>query len=245
MYINNHTYFSLRYGTISPDELLQLATHYHVQTLALTDINSTSACLDFVRLSIKYQIAPVVGVDFRNGVKQEFVMLAQNNIGFQHINTYLSDFLHQNRTTIPNRAHKLPHTFVIYPFKTHQHFSLDAHEYLGVRPSDINHLRFSNWNSKRDKLVALQSVSFKGKRDFNAHRLLRAIDNNTLLSKLPTKEQGSPDDMMFSVQELKALYKDYSELIANSTDKKTLLRRHWLQVQNTRRTYFFKAGKRA
>ena len=217
MYINNHTYFSLRYGTISPDELLQLAKHYHVQTLALTDINSTSACLDFVRLSIKYQITPVVGVDFRNGVKQEFVMLAQNNIGFQNINTYLSDFLHQNRTTIPNRAHKLPHTFVIYPFKTHQHFSLDAHEYLGVRPSDINHLRFSNWNSKRDKLVALQSVSFKGKRDFNAHRLLRAIDNNTLLSKLPTREQGSPGDIMFSVQELKALYKDYSELIANST----------------------------
>ena len=79
MYINNHTYFSLRYGTISPDELLQLATHYHVQTLALTDINSTSACLDFVRLSIKYQIAPVVGVDFRNGVKQEFVMLAHHS----------------------------------------------------------------------------------------------------------------------------------------------------------------------
>ena len=77
MYINCHTYYSLRYGTIKPEELLALASENGIQTLALTDINNTSACLDFVRLSKKHQIKPVLGVDFRNGVQQQFILLAK------------------------------------------------------------------------------------------------------------------------------------------------------------------------
>ncbi len=65
MYINCHTYYSLRYGTIKPEELLGLAVENNLKTLALTDINTTSACLDFVRLSKEKQIKPVLGVDFQ------------------------------------------------------------------------------------------------------------------------------------------------------------------------------------
>lgn len=92
MYLNTHTYYSLRYGTIKPEELLIIAKHKEVKTFALTDINSTTACIDFVRLASKYDINPVLGVDFRNGVKQEFILLAKNNQGFQNINQYLSVF---------------------------------------------------------------------------------------------------------------------------------------------------------
>ena len=86
MYINTHTYYSLRYGSISPKALLQLANKNMVKSFALTDINNTSACLEVVRLAKKYHIKPVLGVDFRNGVQQEFVMLARNNNGFLNIN---------------------------------------------------------------------------------------------------------------------------------------------------------------
>ncbi len=90
MYINCHTYYSLRYGTIKPEDLLSLAAEKGLKTLALTDINSTSACLDFVRLSKKYGIKPVLGIDFRNGAQQQFIALAENNQGFQSLNKYLS-----------------------------------------------------------------------------------------------------------------------------------------------------------
>ena len=40
-----------------------------------------------------------------------------------------------------------------------------------------------------DKIVIQQQVTIRNKRDFNAHRLLRAIANNTLLSKLPKTEE--------------------------------------------------------
>ena len=110
MYLNCHTYFSLRYGTIEPEWLLAIAAKNGAQTLALTDINTTSGCLEFVRLSPKYNIKPVLGVDFRNGAQQQFILIAKSNTGFYHINQYLSEFLHDSELKIPERAPQLEDT---------------------------------------------------------------------------------------------------------------------------------------
>jgi DNA polymerase-3 subunit alpha/error-prone DNA polymerase len=39
------------------------------------------------------------------------------------------------------------------------------------------------WKSKLDKMVVLQPVTFRTK-EFNLHKILRAIDSNVILSKL-------------------------------------------------------------
>ena len=65
-----------------------------VNTLALTDINSTAASINFVRLASKFDIKPVLGIDFRNGADQLFVAIAQDNEGFREINDFLSKHLH-------------------------------------------------------------------------------------------------------------------------------------------------------
>jgi len=216
VYINTHTYYSLRYGTIKPGELLGMAQKQGVVKMALTDINNTSACMDFTRLSKKYKVKPVLGIDFRNSTNQQFIMLARNNNGFQNINAYLSSFLSQKDHIIPSRAGQLDNTYVIYPFTKAPKSKLKDNEFIGISPGDINKLRFSDWKTRLDKLVVLQTVSFKNKKDFNAHRLLRAIDKNVLLSKLPVEEQGSIDNLMLSVHELKAIYTDFSQIIDNT-----------------------------
>ena len=71
MYLNCHSYYSLRYGTFSEIELLQLAKENNIASIALTDINNTSACLNFVQQAKKQGIKPIVGVDFRNGNTQQ------------------------------------------------------------------------------------------------------------------------------------------------------------------------------
>ena len=213
MYLNTHTYYSLRYGTIKPEELLQIAKYNDVKTFALTDINSTTACIDFVRLALKYNIKPIVGVDFRNGVQQKFILLAKNNQGFQNINNYLSGFLHQKNYQIPSKPPLINNTFVIYPLSTHTHFELRDNEFIGVSTADISKIKFSKSKLPLKKLVILQTVSFQNKKGFNTHRLLRAIDNNTLLSKLPVTEQGSENDIMLSVDELCDHFRDFPQII--------------------------------
>ena len=221
MYLNTHSYYSLRYGTIRPEELLQIASSGGVGKFALTDINSTTACIDFVRLAPKYGIEPVLGVDFRNGARQEYVLLARDNEGFEQINRYLSGLLHQEAFRAPPEPPVMPGVLVIYPFAKGLGLFLSGRsfkegEYLGVSPTDLPRLKFSKAGLPADKLVILKTVSFQNKKGFNTHRLLRAIDNNTLLSKLPPEEQGSETDMMLPAGTLRALYSDFPWIIENT-----------------------------
>lgn len=217
MYLNCHTYYSLRYGTIAPKQLLAIASTHGTKTLALTDINNTSACLDFVRLSDTYKIKPILGVDFRNGAQQQFILIAKNNNGFQNINHYLSHFLHHQELKIPNQPEEeISDCYVIYPYQKGKNYALKSNEFLGITPKDLNALKFSRWNAFQHKLVILKTVSFQNKKGFNTHRLLRAIDNNTLLSKLSKSEEGNPNDMMLPYSELYETYREFPKLIENT-----------------------------
>lgn len=219
MYLNTHTYFSLRYGTIKPKDLLEQAAAMGIHAFALTDINSTSACLDLLRVSDRSGVKLVLGIDFRNHSQQQFIMLARNNEGFLHINRYLSGFLHAKddaEAQIPDRAEVLPHTWVIYPFSRFEGTHLQTHEFLGVKAEDLNRLKWSPWRHRLDKLVCLHTVSFQNKRGFNMHRLLRAIDNNTLLSKLPADQQGDPQDLLCPPEAIEEAFEAFPELIENA-----------------------------
>lgn len=219
MYLNCHTYYSLRYGTIAPKQLLAIASENSVNTLALTDINNTSACLDFVRISEKYKIKPILGVDFRNGASQQFILIAKNNQGFQNINSYLSQFLHDQELQIPERPKKdIENCYIIYPYQKGKSYILKDNEFLGIKPKDLNALKFSKWHRLQHKLVILKTVSFQNKKGFNTHRLLRAIDNNTLLSKLSKSEEGDIDDMMLPYDHLCSSFKEFPELIENTKE---------------------------
>ena len=78
MYLNCHSYYSLRHGTIAPEELIEWAREHKVSQLALTDINNTSACLETIRLAKQHQIRVIPGVDFRMNQQQRFILLAKS-----------------------------------------------------------------------------------------------------------------------------------------------------------------------
>ena len=220
MYLNNHTYYSMRFGTFSEIELLELAQNNHVEKLVLTDINNTSACLNFVRTSKEYGVAPVLGIDFRNGAKQEYIAIAKNNEGFQEINEFLSGHL-QQKSIIPSKAPFFKNAFIIYPFEkilTSETIKFEAHEFIGVSIAELRKLRFSKLRELTGKLVVLQPVTYRNKRDFNAHRLLRAIDNNTLLSKLSPDEQAGQEEYMIPIEELKQKFSDFQFILENTQD---------------------------
>ena len=216
MILNAHSYYSLRYGTIKPKHLLDLADKGGYKTFVLTDINTTSACLEYMRLAPKFGIKPLIGVDFRNGAKQEFVLIAKNNNGFQNINNYLSRFLHLDVFKIPKRAERLEDVITIYPFETYYGNPLGTNEFWGVKISDLNTIKFLRFKGDRSKLVILHTVTYNDKRGYNAHRLLRAIDNNILLSKLPKTETCATQDKFMSFDHLMDCYKDYPEIIENT-----------------------------
>ena len=219
MYLNCHSYYSLRYGTLSEEQLIELAIKNNAKFLGLTDINNTSASLNFLRLcSTEDSIYPILGVDIRNGIEQLYVLIAKSNKGFQEINSYLSHHLHLKKD-FAEYVKFSDEVAVIYPFEKALELNMDKYEdneYIGIGIRDINKLKFSKLKLQKDNLIIQQPVSFRSKSDFNAHRLLRSIDLNILLSQLPVSEQGHHGDQMVSMEKLTVLYAEF-ETIQNNT----------------------------
>jgi len=215
MLLNCHTYYSYKFGTLSIEQLLTEAKGKGYGSLVLTDINSTSACIDFVRQSANHQIKPVLGIDFRNGVKQQYVGIAKNDDGFNELNSHLTHYLHLGND-FPEKKPYFKNSYVIYPFDNVNYQTLNENEFIGIKPSQLGRLKFSEWKNHQHKLVILQPVIFRHKRDFNIHRLLRAIDKNTILSRLPKTEEAMPDEIMFLYDDILEKFCEYPQIIENT-----------------------------
>jgi len=215
MFLNCHSYFSFKYGTLSIPRLIELAKAHGVKRFALTDINNTSGCLELMREAHKHGLEPTLGIDFREGVRCLYIGIARNQEGFAALNRYLSDYL-QSGEKIPEKAPSLPDTYFIYPFsagKDLRPIDLPENTYIGIGHTDLPRLRFSPWKNHPEKLLAFQPVSFGRGKDFNAHRLLRSMDLNTLISKLPESEQACRDDQFLRPEEIEKAYKEMPELV--------------------------------
>ncbi|QDH79484.1 DNA polymerase III subunit alpha [Echinicola soli] len=200
MYINCHSYFSFRYGTMSVPELVDHAQKQGVKSMALTDINCTAAVYPFIKAAEAAGIQPVIGIDFRNGITQQYIGLALDHHGFWEMNSHLSNHK-RKKAAFPEKAPEWHHTAVIYPFPK-PYFKLGPHEYLGIHPHQLKKAHRSPWLAEKDRWVLLQPVTFHSQQSFNIHRLLRCIELNILLSKLPVSEQGDLSDRFYSTLEL-------------------------------------------
>ena len=225
MYLNTHSWFSLRYGVMQPEELLAEAQAAGATCLALTDVHCTAGGPDFARLAPKYGVRPVLGVDFRNGAVQRYVGLARDHDGYQRLCGFLSGLLHEGHAgkpaKIPERAPMLEGVIWVYPWAqrtavTWMHTGeggLRRDELVGVRPGELGALRIALQRdpdtTPHHRMVALQTASFRHKRDHNAHRLLRAIDHNCLLAKLPEQQVAPKTDRLLRAGELEGAYAEF------------------------------------
>lgn len=213
--INIHSCYSLKYGITGPEELVKWGVESGFERIALTDINNTSGVLNFVRYSQENGRIPVVGVDFRNGISCCYVVLAKNNDGFLEINRFLSQYTH-DALPFPSKAPGFANCMVIYPWGKEPEL-LAEYEFVGVAAHQLNRFRM-NPNKKWEKYIALPSMTFRSKRDFNTHRLLRAIDQNALLSKLPVEEQSREDAVFLNREALLNCYEEFGELVLRSEE---------------------------
>jgi DNA-directed DNA polymerase III PolC len=216
MFLNCHSYHSLRYGTISIEDLVQQAVDHQIRTLALTDINTITGIYDFFKICNDHDIKPIVGVEIRVESELYFICLAKNQKSVGEINRLLTDY-NCDRIEIPKHNPHFHNTVVIYPLQNIPE-ALQDHEYIGIRPEELNHLVKPDLKKLIDKMVILQPVTFKTKLDFNLHKILRAIDNNTLISKLSDTDYCRDTETFVNKKQLLDQYRNYPQIIQNTAD---------------------------
>ena len=153
MHFHAHSRFSLRYGILSVDELIDRAQAVGVTRLALTDIGTTSANWDFVRRAKEKGIEPVLGMDIRNGRDRCFVALARHPEGYAALCRWASEH-HLSHTPYPTR---LPEEVrragvaAVYPWPAAMPDDGWGHdEWIGVQAWDVPSVRLAGVEGRRE-----------------------------------------------------------------------------------------------
>ena len=232
MHLHCHSWFSLRYGLMQPRELLAEAQNAGITTLALTDINNTSAHWDFVRLAPEYGIRPVVGIDFRNKGDDDglplYIGLANNPDGYARLCAHLNGHLNEHQS-FSDVAPEIQDVAFICPWERWKarledsaDLRLERSEWIGVRPWEQSELRLIAGNPVLknrvpwERLIALHTFTFRHKRDWNCHRILRAVDRNELLSRLPKTATGHAYDRVLSPANFYQTFAEFPEWVERS-----------------------------
>ncbi|MDT3401018.1 DNA polymerase III subunit alpha [Mucilaginibacter terrae] len=213
MYLNVHSQYSLRYGTMSVETLVEEAMARGITQMALTDINNSTGIMEFMRVCDEKGMRPIGGMEFRRDKRLLYIALAQNREGMKEINDHLTEH-NLEQKPLPDLAPVFNNVFVIYPFG---HVGeLRANEFLGVRFDELNLLYGVDLGPIREKLLALQPVFVLDKISYRLHEYLRSIDLNTILTKVKAEDKCLPTDMFLAPGELEAKFSRYAFILDNT-----------------------------
>ncbi len=214
MYLNCHSFHSLRYGTIAIETLVKQARTLHITALALTDINTVTGIYDFTKACLAEGIKPVVGMEVREENRLLYITLAKQLSGIGEICRLLTDHNVED-IPLPKIAPIFQEVITIYPLSNVPE-QLKDNEYVGVRPEQISHLIREQWKPYISRMVILSPVTVSGKIEHNLHRILRAVDLNVILSKLGEGDTCQPEEILKPLDKLLENYQDYPQIIANT-----------------------------
>jgi error-prone DNA polymerase len=212
------SFYSLRYGTLSIELLVETAAASGIETLVLADINNTTGIPDFTAECIKHGIKPVAGAEIRLTNAHLYTLVARNNTGFREINEFITNY-NISGEPYPDRAPKFLHCYVVYPLTRFPAGRLRDHEYAGIAIRDVNRLRAS---SKSDYIIdngiVLQPAVFADETSYQLHCHLRAVDNNILLSQLESEMLAHSSEMFIPEREIKKYFEAFPQIIRNTKE---------------------------
>lgn len=213
MYLNCHSFHSLRYGTLSIDNLVAQASALGIKELVLTDINTVTGVYEFKKKCEEHGIRPVVGIEVRKENKLLYVCIAKEFKGLGEINKVLTAY-NCHGVDLPLQP-QTKHNFIVYPLSNIPK-TLRENEFIGICEEELNLLIRPEFKKLIPKMVIFHPVTFTTKKEYNLHRILRAIDNNVLLSKLAENEVCRKSEYLRSPKDVLDAFKNFPQIIENT-----------------------------
>ena len=192
--------FSILRGVLSPRIICKTASEMGYEAVALTDRNNLYALPEFLRWCKEYRLTPIIAAELA-ACGSEVLLYAEGDSGFSNLCRIISechcrkDFsLVSSILAGPDGIHAVCDTLPLIDslkgvLPVYYRMRRPRIPPLSVRKAGI-------------PCVIAPPMVFFSDTDFQVHRLLRAIDNNTTLSKLTEAETFLPDAMFMPWQKL-------------------------------------------
>ncbi|TWR26767.1 DNA polymerase III subunit alpha [Mucilaginibacter achroorhodeus] len=214
MYLNVHSQYSLRYGTMSIPALVEEAISSGVTQMVLSDINNSTGIMEFMRECNEKGIKPIAGMEFRKAKQLLYLGIARNKEGMKELNDFLTEH-NLEQKPLPDTAPEFLNVYTVYPYGKH-HGSLKTNEYLGIRHEQLNSLFGKDLRNIKEKLLCLQPVFINDKIEYRLHEYLRGIDLNVVLTEVTEADKCQKTDRFFPAGELEARFSRYPFILDNT-----------------------------
>jgi DNA polymerase-3 subunit alpha len=215
MYLNCHTYYSFKYGTLSPEELAEEASRRGITALALTDINNTSCAVEWIRECHKRDIKPVLGIEYRIGDRYLFTGIARNAEGWRELCELLTA-CSLDGIPLPERPPEMEHVYIIFRPDAVIPEDLRPYEYIGIMPAEVNGLYSSSLREHLDRLVVWQPVTYDGDTGYKVHKLMRCVDLNIMLGQLEESNCAGPGEHWVNREVIDHAFRAYPQIVRNT-----------------------------
>ena len=215
MFLNCHTYYSFKYGTLSPEQLAEGASRRGITALALTDINNTSCAVAWIEECRKRDIKPVLGVEFRLDGKYLYTGLAQNAEGWRELCELLT-YCSLENIPLPQRPPEMEHVYIIYRPNSYIPDDLRPYEYIGIMPSEANGLYSSILRDHLERLVIWQPITYEDETGYKVHKLMRCVDLNIMLGQLDPADCADASEHWVSREYIDNAFRAYPQIMRNT-----------------------------
>jgi DNA-directed DNA polymerase III PolC len=213
MYLNVHSQYSLRYGTMSIRTLVAEAQARGITQMVITDINNSTGVMEFMRECRKKKIKPIAGMEFRRDKKLLYIGIARNKEGVKELNDFLTEH-NLEQKELPDQPAEFKNAYVVYPYGKNR--ELKSNEYIGLRFDELHQLYNKDLTAVQDKLLVLQPVFVANKIEYRLHEYLRGIDLNTLLTMVEREDKCKETDVFLNPGELESKFSKYAFILDNT-----------------------------
>jgi error-prone DNA polymerase len=213
------SYYSLMWGTCSPERICAGAKQRGYDRIALTDTDNLYGLWPFLKSCEREKIKPIVGAELTDPVySYRAVCLVENGQGYRNLCRLITrrhtDEMFDLKSAIPAHAKGL-----VVITQTPE-LLLDWHEAevtvaaeVPVKPKGTV-VRFRKmFQDLGVPIVATPGSFFLDSDDVTVHRMLRAIDLNTSLSRLTPKDVAPADTWLATASEYAKRFAIWPEAI--------------------------------
>ncbi|RQW04994.1 PHP domain-containing protein, partial [candidate division KSB1 bacterium] len=220
VHLHVHSNYSFCRGAATIRDLCAAAHRMGMTHLALTDRNGLYGLGWFIEAAREFGLRPLIGAHLcYEG--NECLLLAKNLAGYQYLCQAITAIHEQRgRSLIDIVRDHCADTFILTQDSALLQQLLASHNLTNVFAELIPYANreglrhFARENAI--PVVATNAVYFVAKDDWRLHRLLRAIDLNTSLQRVPPDELVDRDAWFTSGADMIARFSDCPEAIANA-----------------------------
>ncbi len=220
VHLHVHSNYSFCRGASRIESLVDAALARGMRALALTDTNGLCGLVWFLQYAAERGLRPIVGAELRTKGERA-VVLARDRDGYATLCRLISRIhLEPAFSLIQALLADREHLFVLSDHLpllealSRQNGTPGLYVELNDPAAEPTMLRFARGSGV--PIVATNDVYFVDPADFPMHRLLRAIDLNTCLSRIPKEELAGEDRWLKPPDVMARRYPHLSAALENS-----------------------------